>query len=319
MENIIFYTIIAFFISIFAGKLLIPILTELNLIQHISDGAPESHKKKEGTIIFGGFIFIIATLITMCLTKINFNVDTIIAMYSLLAFGLIGFIDDSLKIFYNKNGGLNKSQKIILLLIVSCYFVHYAYNNPSIGPSIIMPFKMKLFNLGIYYIPFAIFYYLATTNAVNLTDGIDGLVTSVTILVMVFFTIVSYHFGNYSLSIFCGIISGSLLGFLKYNRYPAKIFMGDTGALALGGVVATIAVILKLPLVIILVGGIYVFEIITTSIQIISFQLTGKRVFKKTPIHHSLELLGWREGKIVTIFSLVTAILCIIGFLSFCK
>lgn len=135
---------------------------------------------------------------------------------------------------------------------------------------------------------------------------------------MVFFTIASYCFGKYSLSIFCSIISGSLLGFLKYNTYPAKVFMGDTGALALGGVVATVAVILKLPLMIILVGGIYVFEAITTSIQIISFKLTGKRVFKKTPIHHSFELSGWSEGKIVTVFSIITAILCMIGFLSLC-
>ena len=318
MKSLLYYTLIAFLISLFVGNLLIPIFAKLYLVQHISKDAPESHKKKEGTIIFGGFIFIFATLITMSMSKKNFDKNTMLAMYSLLAFGLVGFIDDSLKIIHSKNGGLTKSQKFVLLFIVSCYFVFYAYNNPSIGSSIIIPFKMKLLNLGIYYIPFSIFYYVATTNAVNLTDGIDGLLASITILVMVFFTIVSYCFGMYSLSIFCGIITGSLLGFLKFNRYPAKIFMGDTGSLGLGGLVATVAVILKLPLIIVLVGGIYVFEVTTTSIQIISFQLTGKRIFKKTPIHHSFELNGWKERKIVIVFSIVTATLCIIGFLSLC-
>lgn len=141
MKTIIYYTLVAFFISILTGKLLIPIFVKLKLVQHISGGAPESHKKKEGTAILGGFIFIIATLITMSMINKSFNKDTIIAMYSLLVFGLIGFIDDSLKIIHNKNGGLTKSQKVILLLIASCYFVYYAYNNPSIGSSIIIPLK----------------------------------------------------------------------------------------------------------------------------------------------------------------------------------
>lgn len=315
MNAVIYYVLVAFFISILLGRLLIPILAKLKLGQHIREEGPQSHKKKAGTPTFGGLIFIGASVITMLIISRNYNNEAMAALYSLLAFGFIGFLDDSLKTIHKKNQGLTSKQKMILLLIAACFFTYYAYKEPSIGTSIIIPIKIELWDLKLFYIPLVIFFYACTTNAVNLTDGLDGLAATVTILVMVFFTIVSFCYGKYPLAIFCGIVSGSLLGFLRYNTYPARIIMGDTGALALGGTIATVAVILKIPLIVVVVGGIYVFETATTAIQIIAFKLTGKRVFRMTPIHHSFELKGWHEAKIVSIFSIATAILCIVGFL----
>ena len=170
--------------------------------------------------------------------------------------------------------------------------------------------------LGILYIPFVVIIYAATTNAVNLTDGLDGLATSVSILVLTFFTIVCFMMKETSLAVFCVVLIGGLIGFLKYNAYPAKIFMGDTGSLAIGGAIATIAIILEQPLLIIIVGGVYVFETLSVIIQVTSFKLTGKRVFKMAPVHHHFEKCGWSEVKIVTVFSLITAVLCLIGFLA---
>lgn len=317
MNTIFIFALITFFISILIGALFIPLTLKFKLGQHIRQGVPETHKKKEGTPTFGGFIFIIASVITMLIIVRDIDNETKLALYSLVIFGFVGFIDDSLKTLHKHNEGITPMQKIILLLIPSCFFAYYAYMNPAIGTSIIIPFQMEFLNLGIFYIPFIIFFYVATTNAVNLTDGIDGLATSVTILVMVFFTIVSFYFGKYHLAIYCGVLSAALLGFLRYNAFPAKIIMGDTGALALGGTIATVALILKLPLIVALVGGIYVFETITTIIQRLFSRLTGgKRLFKSTPIHHSYELSGWHEAKIVSVFSIATIILCILGLLS---
>ncbi|MDU4660213.1 MAG: phospho-N-acetylmuramoyl-pentapeptide-transferase, partial [Clostridium butyricum] len=222
---------------------------------------------------------------------------------------------DMLKIIHKDNLGLKAGQKMILLLIFSVALAVYGYKN--IGTDILIPlgsgFKL---NLGLLYIPFVIIYYAAVTNAVNLTDGIDGLATSVTIIVLTFFTIVAFKTGQKDVAIFSIALCGALLGFLKYNAFPAKIFMGDTGSLALGGAVGTIALMLKMELWVVIVGLMYVVETLSVIIQVTSFKMTGKRVFKMAPIHHHFEQCGWSEVKIVTIFSLVTAVLCIIGFIA---
>lgn len=182
----------------------------------------------------------------------NYNKELLLVISSLIAFGLIGFIDDTLKKIHKKNEGLTSKGKMILLLFVSSIFAIYSYYNPSIGSIIMFPFTKKLFDLRILYIPFIIFYYVSTTNALNLTDGLDGLATSITLLVVTFFIFLSFGMGHYTLSISCGCIAGALLGFLRYNCYPAKIIMGDTGSLALGGAIATIAMILKTHLLLLL-------------------------------------------------------------------
>ena len=316
MSTIINAVLFSFLLSTITGLLFIPLFKKLNLGQNIKDGIPISHKKKAGTPTFGGIIFIFSSIITMLFMIKNYNKELLLVISSLIAFGLIGFIDDTLKKIHKKNEGLTSKGKMILLLFASSIFAIYSYNDPSIGSIIMAPFTKKLFDLKILYIPFIIFYYVSTTNAVNITDGLDGLNTSITLLVVTFFALLSFGMGHYTLSISCGCIAGALLGFLRYNCYPAKIIMGDTGSLALGGAVATIAMILKNPLIVIIVGGIYVIEALSSLIQIVFFKLFGKRIFKMAPIHHSFELHGWHETKIVSVFSIITTILCLIGFLS---
>ncbi|APH17070.1 phospho-N-acetylmuramoyl-pentapeptide-transferase [Clostridium sporogenes] len=316
MSTVIYAVLFSFLLSTITSLFLIPLFKKLNLGQSIKNGIPISHKKKAGTPTFGGIIFIFSSIITMLLLIKNYNKELLLIISSLIAFGLIGFIDDTLKKIHKKNEGLTSKGKMILLLFVSSIFAIYSYYDPSIGSIIMFPFTKKLFNLRILYIPFIIFYYVSTTNALNLTDGLDGLATSITLLVVTFFTFLSFGMGHYTLSISCGCIAGALLGFLRYNCYPAKIIMGDTGSLALGGAIATIAMILKNPFIVIIVGGIYVIEALSSLIQIVFFKLFGKRIFKMAPIHHSFELHGWHETKIVSVFSIITTILCLIGFLS---
>ena len=201
---------------------------------------------------------------------------------------------------------------MVLLLVFSGAIAYYGYLNLS--TSMIIPFLGKKVALGMFYIPFVIFIYAATTNAVNLTDGLDGLASTVSVLVLTFFAVSSFILGHDSVGLFCIALIGGLIGFLKYNAYPARIFMGDTGSLAIGGAIATIAIILEIPLLIPVVGGIYVLETLSVIIQVTSFKLTGKRIFKMAPIHHHFEQCGWSEVKIVTVFSVATVILCMIGF-----
>ena len=207
-SKIIYSVLVAFFLSILGGPLLIPILHKLKFGQNIREEGPRSHQKKAGTPTMGGIIFILASLISMMILVKKPSDEAMFALYAFIAFGFIGFIDDFLKIVHKKNLGLRAYQKMILLIIVSFAFAYYAANNPDIGTSIIIPFTGKSFDLGKLYIPFIIIYFSATTNAVNLTDGLDGLATSITILVMTFFAIVSYIMGHYTLSVFCAVLSG---------------------------------------------------------------------------------------------------------------
>lgn len=315
MSLIIYSVLIAFFLSIVQGPLLIPILHKMKFGQNIREEGPRSHLKKAGTPTMGGIIFMTSTVITMLLIVRHTSDEAMIALYCFIAFGLIGLIDDVLKIKHKKNEGLSSKGKMLLLLIVGGLVGYYA--SIKIGTDIMIPFFNKSIDLGIWYVPFIIIYFAATTNSVNLTDGLDGLCTSVTIVIMTFFALVSNMMFHSTLAIFCAALAGALLGFLKFNSYKAEIFMGDMGSLALGGAVAAVGMILKLPLLVIIVGGVYVLEALSVIIQVLVFKSTGKRVFKMSPIHHHFELSGWQETKIVAVFSIVTVILCVVGFLSF--
>jgi phospho-N-acetylmuramoyl-pentapeptide-transferase len=314
---LIYSVLISFLISTLLGPLAIPMLHRLKFGQNIREDGPKSHQKKAGTPTIGGIIFIVASIISMFFIIRDPWDEAMIALYAFIAFGFIGFLDDILKIIHKKNLGLRAYQKMVLLLIISTTLAVYAYMNPNIGSRIIIPFMKTTIDLGIWYIPFIVVFFTATTNAVNLTDGLDGLATSITLLVMTFFAVVSYGMNHYSLAIFCAVVAGSLLGFLRYNAFPARVFMGDTGSLALGGALAAIAMLLRNPIIIIIVGGIYVIETLSVILQVASFKLTGKRIFKMAPIHHHFEMKGWVEPKIVSIFSIITVILCLIAFLSF--
>lgn len=312
--NILAALIMGFIFSIVLGPIFIPLLHKLKFGQNIRKDGPKSHQKKSGTPTMGGIIFFISVALTMLIMGYKATDKQMILLYSLLAFGVIGFLDDMLKIVHKDNEGLKPLQKMILLLLFSTALAWYGYR--YIGSDIAVPFTNFKLDLKILYIPFIVVYYAAVTNAVNLTDGIDGLATSVTVIVLTFFAIIGFRTGNSEVAIFAIALAGALLGFLKFNAFPAKIFMGDTGSLALGGVIGTMALMLKMPLFVIIVGGMYVVETLSVIIQVTSFKMTGKRVFKMAPIHHHFEHLGWSEVKIVTVFSIITAILCIVGFIA---
>ena len=301
--------------SLVLGPIMIPILKRLKFGQNIRTDGPKTHLKKAGTPTIGGIIFLISIVVVMLIMRYDISDQAMIVLYGTLAFGLIGFLDDILKIIHKKNEGLTSKQKFGLQLVFSAVFAYYGYK--TVGTTISIPFVDGSIDLGWIYIPFVIFYYAALTNAVNLTDGLDGLATSVTILVLGFLSVVAFNFGYQSVAVFAIGLVGALFGFLRYNGYPAKVFMGDTGSLALGGAVSTILLVLKSPLLVIIVGGIYIAEVLSVIIQVTSFKLTGKRVFKMAPLHHHFEQLGWSEVKIVTLFSVITFVLCIIGLNSF--
>jgi phospho-N-acetylmuramoyl-pentapeptide-transferase len=318
INSVFIYTIlVAFLVTNMIGPITIPMLHRLKFGQNIREDGPQSHHKKAGTPTMGGIIFILSSIVCMIIMVRVRNDEAMVALYAFVAFGFIGFLDDILKIIRKNNLGLKAYQKMLLLVITSTIFAYYAYSNPNIGSKIIIPFFSVSVDLGILYIPFIVFFFAASTNAVNLTDGLDGLATSVTLLVMTCFAMISLGMGHYTLARFCIIVAGTLLGFLRFNAFPARVFMGDTGSLALGGAVAAVAMILKLPLLFIIIGGIYVIETVSVVMQVASFKLTGKRIFKMAPLHHHFEIKGWAEPKIVTIFSIVTVILCLIAFLSF--
>ncbi|WP_034855888.1 phospho-N-acetylmuramoyl-pentapeptide-transferase [Clostridium intestinale] len=306
--------ILSFLVATIIGSPIIKGLYNLKFGQNIRQDGPQSHLKKAGTPTIGGLIFITSTTIVTFIMIRDIKDEAFVALFAFIAFGFIGFLDDIIKIVKRNNLGLRAYQKMILLLIVSGVLSYYSY--VELGTKINVPFINTQWDLGVLYIPFVIFYFAATTNAVNLTDGLDGLATSVTILVMTFLSIVSFNLGNYTLTIFSIVLAGSLLGFLRFNAFPARVFMGDTGSLALGGAVATVALLLKIPFIVVIIGAIYVIETLSVIIQVSSFKLTGKRVFKMAPIHHHFEHMGWSETKIVTIFSIITVIVCFIGFLS---
>lgn len=304
--------VLSYVITIILGPIIIPMLTKLKFGQNIRKEGPQSHLKKAGTPTIGGLIFIISTVIVIMIMRFSFSDEAMIALYSLVAFGFIGFLDDILKILKKDNEGLKAWQKMLLLIIFSTAIAVYGYVN--LGTDLRIPFISTKIPLGILYIPFVIVYYAGATNAVNLTDGLDGLASTVSVLVLTFFGVISFTMGHESLAIFSIVLVGGLLGFLKFNAYPAKVFMGDTGSLAIGGAIATIALILELPLILVIVGGVYVFETLSVILQVSSYKLSGKRLFKMAPIHHHFEHMGWSETKIVTVFAIITAILCVIGF-----
>lgn len=314
--------LVAFGVALLLGIIILPILRKLKVSQQERAEGPKSHLSKKGTPTMGGIISIIAiTLLSLGVMLIyykNKQVDIIKGIIPLLfvtlGIGVVGFIDDFKKMILKNTEGLKPSYKMLGLLVISVCFVLYLLNVLNIGTDIYIPIVKTFVNIPVWiYIPFAIIVMLATTNAVNLTDGIDGLATSVTTIIIACLTVVGVIFNIREVIIFGTIVCGCNLAFLLFNLHPAKIFMGDTGSLMLGGVIAGMALILKMPLLLILIALIPVLETLSVMIQVTYYKKTGKRIFKMTPIHHHFELSGWSENKIVTIFSLLTLVLCIVG------
>ena len=308
--------IIAFFITLILGPIVIPLLRKFKIGQSIREEGPQSHLSKTGTPTMGGIIIFIALIITVFTSGI-ITKDMYVLVLATFGFGLIGFIDDYIKVVMKRNLGLKAYQKLIGQIILAIILAVYQSNTSVLGTKVIIPFlNNQYLDLGILYIPFIAFVVVGTVNSVNLTDGLDGLASGVTLIILSFFGLVALYWGMGSISIFSTALTGACLGFLIHNAYPAKIFMGDTGSMALGGAVAAIAILLNLPLVLPIVGGIYFIETLSVIIQVLSFKLTGKRVFLMSPLHHHFEHKGWKETTVVTVFYFVTVVLCLIGVIS---
>lgn len=314
--------IIAFIVSIILGFIIIPILRKLKVGQIERDDGPQSHLKKQGTPTMGGIIMIITMILVVTgayvffsLNGLNQTANKLVPMLILtIGFGVIGFIDDFKKLVLKNTKGLKPSYKMLGLLIISVIYVVYLTQGLHLGTDTYIPILKTYINLPlIIYIPFAILVILGTTNAINLTDGIDGLSSSICAIIVTCLTLVGVITGVTEVSIFGSIVIGAILGFLMFNLHPAKVFMGDTGSLLLGGVISAIALYLKMPLILLVIALIPVLETISVMIQVIYFKKTGKRFFKMAPLHHHFELLGWKENKVVIVFSLVTLVLCIVG------
>lgn len=317
LAEVFFPVVISFILAYLIGKSMIPILHKMKYGQSIREEGPKSHMTKQGTPTMGGLIFIFSTTIVTVLYSVlyakTFNNKAIMVLLIFIAFGFVGFLDDYLKIKRKKNLGLTANQKMILLTIITIGI--YFFTRKFIGTVVYIPiFDIKI-DIGFLYLPFLFVYFVGVTNAVNLTDGLDGLATSVTIVVLIFLFISAFIIGHIDLGFFAFILIGSLMGFLIFNVNPAKVFMGDTGSLALGGAIAALALFLRIEIILILAGIVYVIEALSVIIQVVVFKITKKRVFKMAPIHHHFEYLGWSENKIVYVFTGITLVGCIISFL----
>ncbi|MDR7857186.1 phospho-N-acetylmuramoyl-pentapeptide-transferase [Tissierella sp.] len=307
---------ISFSITLILGPIIIPMLRRLKIGQSIREEGPQTHLKKTGTPTMGGIIIFIALVITVT-TSGMLNRDMYVLLISTFGFGLIGFIDDYIKVVKRRSLGLKAYQKLIGQISLATVLAIYQSSTSVLGTKLIIPFlNNQYLDLGILYVPFIVFTVVATVNAVNLTDGLDGLASGVTLIVLSFFGLIALYWGMGTISLFSTALAGACLGFLIHNAHPAKIFMGDTGSLGLGGAVSAIAILLNIPLIIPIVGGIYFIETLSVLIQVTSFKLTGKRVFLMAPLHHHFEQKGWKETKIVAVFWIVTVILCLIGIYS---
>ena len=311
--------IIAFAVSAILCPIVIPFLHKLKFGQQVRDDGPQAHLKKQGTPTMGGLV-ILTSIIVTSLFYLRDYPKIIPILFVTVGFGIIGFLDDYIKIVMKRSEGLNPKQKLLGQFVITGIFCWYLITSNDVGTSMLIPFTGGFdhgyfLDLGWLFVPFLFFVTLGTDNGVNFTDGLDGLCTSVTILVATFMTVVAIG-ENTGISPITGAVVGSLLGFLLFNVYPAKVFMGDTGSLALGGFVASSAFMMQIPLFIAIVGLIYLVEVRSVIIQVTYFKKTGgKRIFKMAPIHHHFELCGWSETRVVAVFSIITAILCLIAYL----
>ena len=316
MMKILYTVLFSFAATAGIGYLLLPVLHALKAGASILEIGPRWHEKKSGTPIMGGLMFIVSAVLVVLLNVYAVKDSSVYFVLILaLCFGLIGFLDDFTKVRFKRNMGLTSAQKAMLQMAVSALFLYAMYRTGNMHTDLYIPFVNTSFRLHpLVYIFFAMFVMVGCVNAVNLTDGVDGLCSSVTIPVMVFFTATAVALGKTDLAIVPAALVGGLAAYLIYNWHPAKVFMGDTGSLFLGGMVCALAFALNMPLILILVGLIYIVETLSVILQVGYFKLThGKRLFKMAPIHHHFEMCGWKEEKIVLTFAGITAVMCVLA------
>ena len=310
--------LLSFSISIILCPVVIPFLKRLKFGQYVREDGPRSHLKKAGTPTMGGLIILISVAATSSLYLRDYP-EILPILFSTVGFGLIGFLDDYIKVVMRRSLGLRAWQKLVLQFGVTVIFAYYYTEQLHYEMQMLIPFTGGIATgryislpIGLF-LPFLFFVMVGTVNGTNFTDGLDGLASSVTLLVAAFFTVVAIGTGSTAAPV-CAAVAGALMGFLVFNVYPASVFMGDTGSLALGGFVASTALLLKMPLYILIVGAIYLIEVLSVILQVGYFKIThGKRIFKMAPIHHHFEQSGWSETKVVAVFSIVTALFCLIA------
>lgn len=312
-STILMSVIISFAISVFIGPVGIPFLRRLKVGQTEREEGPQSHLKKSGTPTMGGILILISVVITSLFFVKDYP-KILPILFLTMGFGMVGFLDDYIKVVLKRSMGLRAWQKMLLQIVVTGIFAFYLTRYTDVSLAMRVPFMKGVYlDFGWWNIPIMFFIIIATVNGTNFTDGLDGLLSSVTVLVATFFTVVAIGTHSGIEPITCAVV-GALLGFLLFNVYPASVFMGDTGSLALGGFVAAAAYMMQMPVFIVIVGLIYAVEVLSVILQVSYFKLTGgKRIFKMAPIHHHFELCGWSETRVVAVFSIVTALLCLVA------
>jgi len=316
LEQVIFFTIVmGFLITALLSPLFIPFLRRLKFGQSIREEGPKSHQKKTGTPTMGGIMILFSVIITTLVMTGKFSEPTVKTYLLLLVtfgFGLLGFLDDFIKVVLKRNLGLTSKQKLLGQIIISVIF-YLIYKHNGFTTEISMPFGNYSIDLGWFFVFFIIFWLVGFSNAVNLTDGLDGLVSGTAAIAFGAYAVLAWNQSEIEIAIFSVAIVGAVLGFLVFNAHPAKVFMGDTGSLALGGAIATIAILTKLEILLIIIGGVFVIETLSVILQVISFKTTGKRIFRMSPLHHHYELSGWSEWRVVVTFWSVGLIFAILG------
>ncbi|CUH94033.1 Phospho-N-acetylmuramoyl-pentapeptide-transferase [Propionispora sp. 2/2-37] len=301
MQELLYAAVMAFLIAVFCGPLVIPVLRRLKFGQSIRQEGPVRHYAKAGTPTMGGIIILIGLLVP-ALVFGSQSFEVWLALFVTLGHGLIGFLDDFIKVVLKRSLGLKAKQKLLGQIIMAAVLSYIAAVYLGRGTDLWVPFLGVNVDLGPLYYILIFLVLVGTTNAVNLTDGLDGLAAGTTTIAATAYAVIAMIFGKYELAIFCTALAGAALGFLRFNAHPAKVFMGDTGSLALGGALAAVAVMTKTELLLVLVGGVFVIEALSVIIQVAFFKTTGQRVFLMSPIHHHFELAGWSEAKVVTVF-----------------
>jgi phospho-N-acetylmuramoyl-pentapeptide-transferase len=337
MDNLIYALLLAALVTMLLGPVLIPALQKLKFGQQERTDGPKSHLKKSGTPTMGGLMMIAGILVGTLAFSLSATEFVLPALLVTTGFGLLGFLDDFLKVRLKNTVGLRAYQKIIGQFCVAAIIALYAYNSPFVGSKIYMPFLNVEWDLGVFYIPFIIFVVVAIVNAVNLTDGLDGLASGVTLIYALTMGMIFYYMSQAvltpadasqaaqtqlsaelkSMGMFSAAVAGACMGFLRYNAYPARVFMGDTGSLALGGAIACMAIFSRAAFLLPIMGGCFVASAVSVILQVGSYKLRKKRIFKMAPLHHHFELKGYSETKIVSIYMIVTTVLCLICLLAF--
>ncbi|NQD64580.1 phospho-N-acetylmuramoyl-pentapeptide-transferase [Bacillus haikouensis] len=316
LEQVIFFTIImAFLITVLLAPIFIPFLRRLKFGQSIRDEGPQSHQKKTGTPTMGGIVFLLSIVITTFVMTGKYSEpgpETYLMLLVTVGFALLGFLDDFIKVVMKRNLGLTSKQKLIGQIIISVIF-YLVFKQNEFPTTVSIPMTDISFDLGWMYVLFIIFWLVGFSNAVNLTDGLDGLVSGTSAIAFGALAVLAWNQGQYDVSIFSVAVVGAVLGFLVFNAHPAKVFMGDTGSLALGGAIAAIAILTKLEIVLILIGGVFVIETLSVILQVASFKTTGKRIFKMSPLHHHYELVGWSEWRVVVTFWTIGLLFAVLG------